>query len=54
MFLSTRVGDAWKESNPVEKDLGVTGGLKAQPDLAMYACSPESQPYSGLHKKKCS
>ncbi|PKU37927.1 hypothetical protein llap_11771 [Limosa lapponica baueri] len=40
------------ESSREEKDLGVLAG-EAQNELAMWAHIAESQPYSGLHQKKC-
>ena len=33
--------------------LGGVGWQEAQHDPAMCVCSPESQPYPGLHQKKC-
>ncbi|PKU41825.1 fh1 fh2 domain-containing protein 3 [Limosa lapponica baueri] len=49
----SRLGDEWIESSPVEKGLGGTGGQKLGHELAMCACSPESQSHPGLHRKKC-
>ncbi|GAB0190612.1 hypothetical protein GRJ2_001526500 [Grus japonensis] len=46
-----RLGGEWIESSPEEKDLQVLVE-EAQHDPVMHACSPESQPYPGLHQKK--
>ncbi|GAB0205830.1 mitochondrial enolase superfamily member 1 [Grus japonensis] len=48
-----RLGEEWIESSPEEKDLGVLIHEKAQHELAMCACIPESQPCPGLHQKRC-
>ncbi|PKU30959.1 rna-directed dna polymerase from mobile element jockey-like [Limosa lapponica baueri] len=46
-----RLGDEGIERSPADKDLEV---LADEHKPAMCACSPESQPYPGLHQKKCS
>ena len=40
----------WEQ--PWGEGLGGAGWWEAQHDLAVYACSPEGQPYLGLHEKK--
>ncbi|GAB0180398.1 cAMP-dependent protein kinase inhibitor alpha [Grus japonensis] len=45
------MGGEWIESSPEEKALGLL--VEPRHDLATCTCSPESQPYHGLHQKKC-
>ena len=52
LLYQYKVGDERIECSPAEKDLGGTGGWQAGREPAMYPCSPESQPYPGLHQKK--
>ncbi|GAB0182840.1 mitochondrial enolase superfamily member 1 [Grus japonensis] len=47
-----RLGREWIESSPEEKGVGGVGGQEAQHNLAMCACSPESQLCPGLHQKR--
>jgi len=47
-----RLGDKGSESSPAERDLGVTGGRKAEHELTMCACSPEGQLYPGLRQRQ--
>jgi len=46
-----RPGNECMENSPVQKDLGILVDKKIG-HLTMCACSPESQSYPGLDKKK--
>jgi len=48
-----KLGDERIECSPAKKRPGGTGKWEAGHKPAMCPCSPESQPYSGLHQKKC-
>ncbi|KAK4832381.1 hypothetical protein QYF61_022236 [Mycteria americana] len=52
LWYQYRLRDEGIESSPAEKDLKSTGGWKAGHEATMCACSPEGQPYPGLHQKK--
>ncbi|KAK4830261.1 hypothetical protein QYF61_009354 [Mycteria americana] len=42
-----RLEEKWIARSPTEKDLGILAA-----EMTLYACSPESQVYPGLHKKQ--
>ena len=50
---SVQAGGCKDGGKPCQKGSGGTDRWQAGYESTMHPCSPESQPYPGLHQKKC-